>query len=353
MNYKISVIIPVYNAEQYLEECIESLKKQTIGFENLQVILVDDGSTDNSRKIIEDFSKINSNIISIYLEKSHSIGGFARNKGIEKATGEYLMFLDSDDCYTLNACELMYNMATEKGADIVTANYRCMWWNGELWNKPMFDKDKYKSQELKGASEEYFYLYCQSACLKLFDTKLIKENNIEFLSGIPAEDAYFTTKALLNSKKIWYLSEEIYYYRRRNSGNMSTSWMRNKKYFLGVNEAFREIYELFKQFNKLDYYKYYYAKNFISFIYKFIDSKLITSEDKIELIDKMYWFFEQIRIFDIKISQKSIMILVDCILNKDYINVINVCEIMAEARTYMTASEKDMMSKPERIVVEV
>lgn len=114
MEYKVSIVIPIYNAEKYLKKCIESIINQTIGFENIQIILVNDGSTDNSKLIIEEFYKKYENIDVIYLQQSHSLGGFARNEGIKKAQGQCLMFLDSDDCLSKEACELMYNMITRK-----------------------------------------------------------------------------------------------------------------------------------------------------------------------------------------------------------------------------------------------
>lgn len=114
MKYKVSIIVPIYNAEKYLKECIESIINQTIGFENIQVILVNDGSIDNSKSIIDEFSKKYQNIDAIYLQKSHSLGGFARNEGIKNAQGQFLMFLDSDDCLRKEACKLMYDMIVRK-----------------------------------------------------------------------------------------------------------------------------------------------------------------------------------------------------------------------------------------------
>lgn len=352
MEYKISVIIPVYNQEKYIEECLNSLINQTIGFSNIQVILVNDGSTDNSKDLIDKFVKVHDNAVGIHLDKSHFIGGFARNEGIKYAKGKYLMFLDSDDCFAPKACEQMYNLATEKGADIVTANYRCMFQDGTLWTKSTFDKEKYKTCELVGANETFFYLYCPSACMKIFDTDLIVKNNIQFLDGVPAEDAYFTTIALLKSKKVYYMQDDIYYYRRVNTGYVSTSWMRNKRYFMGVNFAFSKIYKAFEEAGKIDCYRYYYAKNFISIIYKFIDSKLITNDDRKELISEMYWFFEQSKLLNIKFPQESIRILVQYILNKEYEIVNNICIILSEARNFMAEHEKEMMAKPQKIIME-
>lgn len=351
MKYKISIVIPVYNAEKYLNECIESIINQTFGFENIQVILVNDGSTDKSGEIIDGYSEKYTNIEVYHLENSHSSGGSARNEGIQYAKGKYLMFVDADDYITDQACEQMYNAITENEADIVTANYKCMNEDGKIWQKAMFDEKKYQSGELVEANQKFFYLYCPSVCLKIFNNELIQKNNIKFLEGVAAEDAYFSCGALLKSKKVCYLSDVIYYYRRRNTGTISTSWMRNKKYFMGVNYAFRKIYELFKEADKLDYYKYFYAKNLTSLIFKFVDTKLITNEEKIELIDEMHWFFEQSETFNIVLAQRSIEILLINLIKKDYENVITLCEIISEMRTYMTEVQKEMMTKPQKITI--
>ena len=351
MNYKVSVIIPVYNAEKYLEECIDSVINQTIGFENIQLILVNDGSKDNSKEIIDNIANKYDNIEVLHLEESHKMAGFARNEGIKLAKGKYIMFLDSDDYYDKKACELMYNIMEEQNADIVTANYKCTEQDGIPWKKEMFDKNIYKTQELEEPSEKFFYLYCPSACLKMFRAKIIKDNDIKFLNGVPAEDAYFTSLALSKSNKIYYLDEPIYYYRRRNTGEVSTSWMRNEKYFRGVNYAFNEIYKVFKKENKLEYYKYFYAKNLISLLYKFIDSKLITNEEKIQLLDEMYWFFKQSKELKITFSQKSVEILLNKILERKNEEIIEICEIIAEIRQLMSEVEKERMTKPQKMIL--
>lgn len=351
MKYKISVIVPIYNADKYLSDCINSIINQTLNFENIQLILVNDGSTDNSLKIAREFSEKYENIELINLEKSHLMAGFARNQGLKRVKGEYIMFSDADDCFDKKACELMYNSITQNNADIVTANYKCMEQNGVLWNNPMFDFTIYKSCELNKVDEKFFYLYCPSVCLKIFSAKLILENNIDFLEGVPAEDAYFSSYALLKSKKVLYNNETIYYYRRRNTGEVSTSWMRNEKYFRNINYAFKKIYELFEKENKLEYYKYYYARNLISLTYKFIDSKLITPQEKIQLIDEMYWFFEQSKLLKITFAPKTIEVLLSYIINKKYDVLLDICDVISEIRMSMNEVQKEKMSKPQKMII--
>lgn len=351
MKYKISIIIPAYNTEKYLKGCIQSVIHQTFGFENIQLIIVNDGSTDNTKGIIDEVAQKYQNVDAIHLKESHKMAGFARNEGIKLVKGQFIMFMDADDYYDERACELMYDIINKEGADIVTANYRCMDENGQLWEKAMFDREIYKTAELKEPSETFFYLYCPCVWSKIFRTRIIKDNHIEFLDGVPAEDAYFSTLALLKSNRIYYLDEPIYYYRRRNTGKVSTSWMRNEKYFKGVNYAFNEIYKLFKQENRLEYYKYFYARNLISILYKFIDTNLISNAEKIELLEEMYGFFHQSKELNITFSSKAINILVDKILKRKSEEIIEICEIISEIRASMSEVEKENMSKPQNMIL--
>ena len=105
----ISIIIPVYNSKKYIPKTFESLLNQTIGFENLEIIFVDDNSKDNSGEIIDKYSKEYSNVISVHLKENSGFAGRPRNIGIEKSNTEYLMFLDSDDYFNEDACETLYS----------------------------------------------------------------------------------------------------------------------------------------------------------------------------------------------------------------------------------------------------
>lgn len=109
MDYKISVVIPTYNIERYLNETVDSIINQTIGFSNIELIIVDDGSTDSTKKIINEYSEKYENVFHIYLDYNSGFPGRARNIGIETANGEYLMLIDHDDQCPSYACELLYN----------------------------------------------------------------------------------------------------------------------------------------------------------------------------------------------------------------------------------------------------
>ena len=114
---KVSIIVPVYNVEKYLKECLESIANQTI-HEDIEAIIVNDGSTDNSQHIIEEYVNKYPKVFQSHIKKNGGQGD-ARNYGIKYATGEYLSFVDSDDVIRCDMCEKMYEKAKQEGYDIV------------------------------------------------------------------------------------------------------------------------------------------------------------------------------------------------------------------------------------------
>lgn len=121
--YKISIIIPIFNVEKYLKRALNSIINQTMDFKDIEVIMVDDCSTDNSRKIIEEYSNKYSNFIGIYHEKNSGCAAIPRNTGLKVASGEYIMFLDPDDEYSLDCCEKLYNTIREYDADVAFGRF--------------------------------------------------------------------------------------------------------------------------------------------------------------------------------------------------------------------------------------
>ena len=121
MKYKVSIIVPVYNVEKYIEECLDSLVNQTL--KDIEIICINDASLDNSLNILKNYKKKYPGLIKVIdLKKNVCLGG-ARNKGLDIARGEYISFVDSDDYVDVNMCEKLYNHANKHEADIVQFNY--------------------------------------------------------------------------------------------------------------------------------------------------------------------------------------------------------------------------------------
>jgi len=231
---KISLIIPMYNVEEYLEECLNSVVNQDFGVDNIEVILIDDESTDNTVDVAKKYvDKYGFNLI---INSKNSGQAISRNKGIKAATGEYIAFLDSDDMLYENNMSSLYNEAIQTDADIVVARLNSFDSKGDYgyYSDKFINKkcttDIYHNPEL---------LECISICSKIYKSDVIKD--IEFLSNTYHEDNSFTITALFAAKKIAILPEYLYWRRFREGENKSTMQKLDYKTFNDLILNFREI----------------------------------------------------------------------------------------------------------------
>lgn len=340
---KVTIVIPVYNVESFLKQAVESAINQT--YKNIEIILVDDGSKDNSGKMCDEFAKIDDRIKVIHKPN----GGLsdARNAGLEVATGKYIMFLDSDDFYELDAVEAMYKEIADKDADFVIGNYINASEAGEKWDKPVFDLEKFKPFKLSIDDHfNSFFIMNSGVWNKIFKKEFIDSINVKFEKGLPAEDAIFTTYCFIKSSKVYYIPHIVFNYRLREGNSISTSC--SKAYFDGINKAYRIIYENFRDNHKLGYYRYFYAKSMNYIIYKYIDSILLTDEERKQVLEDMLWFYKLTVELEVPPCQKAVQKVIGRVINGDYTIALKYCEVLREARTYMTMQEKESMSKPDR-----
>ena len=247
-NKKISIIVPVYNVEKYLERCVQSLINQT--YPNIEIILVDDKSPDSSGKLCDELSKTDERIKVIHKENNEGLG-FARNTGIENATGDYILFVDSDDYIDLKTCETAKGKLEESNADIccflwtdvfkdtVINNYfiekETVFEDEEIYNKflPLcLAPDESGNEKEIGISAD-MVLYKAS----LFDNKALRfVSEREYVN----EDMIFRIELCKNIRKAIVIPDNFYYY-FHNSGTLSTSYKKtrfeeSKKIFKKVNE---------------------------------------------------------------------------------------------------------------------
>ena len=203
---KISVIIPVYNVEEYLQECINSIINQT--YKNLEIIIVNDGSTDNSLNICNEYQKIDERI-KVFTQKNGGLSA-ARNTGIINATGDYILFVDSDDWLELSAVEIMTNLLKEKMADIVITGFNNY---SKKKKTPKFyeESEKYKVF----ASVLYNRGINHSACAKLYKKKLW--DVFKFPEGKYYEDYYVIYDVIDRAESVWVYPIGTYNYRYRET----------------------------------------------------------------------------------------------------------------------------------------
>ena len=209
---KVSIIIPIYNSEKYLKQCLESIINQT--YKNIEIICINDGSTDNSEKIIKDYLKTNKNIT--YLKQPNAGQSIARNKGLEKATGDFILFVDSDDFIEKNMVEKLIDPLTKSSEiDLTFCDYY-LYTDGKT--EKCFTINE-KEKDLK----KQLILSAPSPCLKLFRKSYLKD--FKFPENIIYEDYAIIPALIAKAKKVEYIQEHLYYYRQHSS-----STTRNAKF---------------------------------------------------------------------------------------------------------------------------
>ncbi|MCM3116038.1 glycosyltransferase [Neobacillus sp. MER 74] len=239
MNKKVSIIIPVYNSEDTLKQCVNSVLQQT--YQNIQVILVDDGSNDSSAEICDHFAKTDKRVEVIHMKNSGVSS--ARNIGIKCATGEYMLFLDSDDYYDECALEKILNFNGAKEVDLVIFGYSEISENS--CKRVIFQSDDKvcsKKEFLIKTLDINWEMYFNVPWNKMYKTRIIKENNIIFDSSMTlGEDAVFNNNVYMYANRIVLADMSLYNYVTTNEGSLS----RNKKPTIDLWEVYYRIFETY------------------------------------------------------------------------------------------------------------
>ena len=261
---KVSIIIPVYNVEKYINKCIDSALNQSL--QEIEVIAVNDGSTDKSLEILQSY---NDPRLKIITQENQGLSG-ARNTGIVAATGDFLLFLDSDDYIHEDMAKGMYAQALKEQSDIVICRYEQVYENGDT---------HYTSGITKGLSQGELFKRLLAAklstmaCDKMYLRSLFIENDIKYPLGLYHEDVPVTYRLFYYAKKISVV-EKVYYYWLRREGSISKSI--SEKH---INDVFTFL-EMTKNFLKKENVYEKYEKEFLRRVYHFI----------VGLIDRIYLF---------------------------------------------------------------
>lgn len=229
----ISIVIPVYKVEKYLEKCVESVINQT--YKNLEILLVNDGSPDSCPKICDEYAQKDNRIKVIHKEN----GGLsdARNAGIDVATGKYITFIDSDDYISNDYVEYMYNLAKKHNAQIATCEFEIVYLEDELKNNSEYIED---IEVLTPRDFFYNMLFAKrsdvTACAKLYEIELFKE--IRYPKGVVYEDTATTYKLIEKCNKIATGNKKCYFYfTRPNSISKISGFNSNElDYIKNTNE---------------------------------------------------------------------------------------------------------------------
>lgn len=219
---KVSVIIPVYNAQKYLEKCLNSVVSQTL--KDIEIICVDDGSSDSSPDILQSFAKKDSRVI--IKRQKNLFAGAARNNGMETARGKYFVFWDSDDFFEKNALEVLYNKCEKERADMCLCAAYCV--DGKTGRRAVdetFLKKRFLPKEsvfsIETAPEYIFNMASNTPWQRMFRADFIREHGIRFQNLRHANDTYFSLMATYYAKRITYTEKPLVNYRINNSESVT------------------------------------------------------------------------------------------------------------------------------------
>lgn len=248
---KVSIIIPMYNSEKYITDCINSVLNQT--YKNIEVIIINDGSTDQSLSLCQEFAIKDSRVNLINIKNSGVSA--ARNIGIENSTGDFITFVDSDDWIKENMIELAIEKIKEKKADVVMWSFYRNFPNKQVNSSFLPFKEKVfnenKDHLFLGSIHARFGKVTESSgasigtvWCKLYKAEIIKENNLLFNPTLTrAQDVIFSMKALNSAEKIYYFDERLYHYRISNTSTTS-----GNKFIEDTNKPFDSLLAEFENF---------------------------------------------------------------------------------------------------------
>lgn len=281
----VSVIIPVYNVESYLEECLESVRNQT--YKNIEIITVNDGSTDDSPLILERYAKENSNIKTIH-QKNSGVSA-ARNRGLEEATGKYIYFLDSDDYILPETVGNIIEKMEKHQLDVVRFGAKPFSEDkgseNLVWN--VYDHSKFFQSGKIYVKHEFLRAnikgFTPSACLYMVRADVLNKNQIRFKPNLQHEDELFSLELFLNTERAMY-DANLYYMRRYRSGSIMTS-QEEMKSFDAYYQVLQEIISLLDKYTDPDEIKL--IKSRIRSLYISLSLKQVDERYKKEKLAKI------------------------------------------------------------------
>lgn len=305
MNKKVSIIIPVYNAEKTIKKCLDSILKQT--YKNLEIILINDGSADNSKEICNEYEKEYKNVFLI--NKENEGPGKAREIGVAKATGYYISFVDSDDFLDLDFYKVLIKNIEEKEADIVQCGYQLIDVNDKI-----ISKSKLPYQEIIGSYNCAKAYVSQNnitnyLCNKLFVKNLFEK--VEFKHFFAGEDACVLTQLYSNAEKVITIPNNLYYYVQTDNSLCRGEYSLKKLDSVKAGE-FMYNYQMNKFPDLADYYKLYIC-SYAAQCY--CNLKLSQIEEKEKHMKKMketfnkYFSMFNPKLFDVSIKRFAFILM--------------------------------------------
>lgn len=290
----------IFNVEKYIERSLKSILNQTMDLNDIEVIMVDDCSTDNTRNIVKEYEEKYSNFKAVYHKKNSGGCAVPRNSGLKVAKGKYIMFLDPDDEFAPDMCETLYNKIENTDANVVKCNHEMITNNISRLN---YEYPK-NINEIEINCETENPPNSVSVCNTIHNNKFLIEKNISFPILKNAEDMVFSIKEFLNTKKIIFMNN-YHGYKYYTNEEVSHSMKPSKKNLDAILAGYQLTKEIIESYDRTDIYQDFFSGTCFSLFLRLIDYE----GDKKEYIRKFYEF------------EKSL----NCILNFKYtwMNIIN------------------------------
>lgn len=335
----VSIIIPVYNTERYLKKCIESLVNQT--YKEIEIILVDDGSKDTSLQICRDYQKTDDRV-KVYTKENGGQGS-ARNMGIDNSTGDYIMFVDSDDWVDCRIVERLISAAEKKQSDITVCNfYKTAFESEEIVHTI---EEKFVEETIEGRYKERLFDITIYSFGKLFKSELFKKYDIRYPNHF-YEDVAMLPVVYAYAERISFISEPLYVYR-----NQGSSTVNNLDCIYDRIKCLQTLIDYFKKYDIYDLYKediikYMYERNQVNLrmMKMILNRKLaefIEAQDKfMRSIDQHGAKFPKVTTFgsyNLMIVAKKLMGLEDAATVEDYYGGESIISVLKKDNEYINS----------------
>ncbi|SDA62548.1 glycosyltransferase [Methanobrevibacter millerae] len=306
--YEISIIIPIFNVDNYLRRALNSILNQTMDLDDIEVIMVDDCSTDNSKNIIKEYADKYFNFIAIYHDVNSGGAARPRNTGLKKASGKYIMFLDPDDEYAEDMCETLFNKIEEKNVELVKCNHQMI---GTNFSRLDYHYDKNIEELELDCSKD---LPCDkvSVCNVIHNHQFLKNNNLYFEELPSGEDILFSITEFLNAKKMIYLNN-YHGYKYHTNEETSHSMKSNEKNIESALCSFIKTKEVIESKNRPDILYHLFSKRSVPFFLRLLNY----NGDKKKYLKKFYEFEKSLNV-ELNMEQTWLKILNKLIMKKQF-----------------------------------
>ena len=272
---KVSILVPIYNVEKYLRECLESLSNQTL--QDIEIICINDGSTDNSLDIIKEY--INKDCRFKLIDKANSGYGISMNMGLDIATGEYIGIVESDDFANLNMFENLYKLAKKNDLDVIKSDWNLYWTNGQTIKAGEIKKSKCNKIINVDKCKEILNIM-PAIWSAIYKREFLAENNIKFneTAGASYQDTGFAFKVMLTAKSLMLVNDAYINYRQDNPNSSVKSSA--KAYAVCIE--FESIEKYMKEKGLLAHLEYFYSIMFKAYCHNLLRLDKSLVEDFIE-----------------------------------------------------------------------